>query len=272
MSRQDIYISSGRNGIDGWFSRVDAEIFGLVTQFQNAEEIAGGVAEIGLHHGKSFIALCLALKGGEKAYGIDIFDEQAHNLDLSGSGDQAVLETNLDKFGVPRARVVLDKRESQKVAPQEIRDAVGPIRFFSVDGGHWFDVVVSDLRLAEASIGEKGVVAIDDFLRPEWPDVSAAFFHWYEQSEGALVPFAIGFNKVYLCRKEAVAAYQAVLEDSAFLGAYLSKHYDFLGSRIPIFQNYHLPEFGVKRRVFEYMKLYHPNFYSSARNLWHSFF
>lgn len=272
MGSQDRYIARGRKAVDGWFSRVDAEIFRLITQSQNAAGVVGSVAEIGLHHGKSFIALCLALKEGEKAYGIDIFGDQEHNLDHSGSGDQAVLEANLDKFGVPRARVVLDQRESQKVTPREILDAVGPIRFFSVDGGHWFDVVVSDLRLAEASIGEKGVIAIDDFLRPEWPDVSAAFFHWFEQSEGTLVPFAIGFNKVYLCRKAAVAGYQAVLGDSVFLGAYLSKHYDFLGSRIPIFQNYHLPEFGVKRRVFEYMKLYHPDFYSSARSLWRSIF
>lgn len=268
MSGLDQYVVRGRNSVGGWLARVDAEIFRLVLQQQNRDGIAGGVAEIGLHHGKSFLALCLGLKGGEKAYGIDIFENQSQNRDHSGNGDQDVLEANLAQFGVARSAVVLDKRESQRVTPQDIVEAAGRIRFFSVDGGHWFEVVVSDLQLAEASLGDMGVVAIDDFLRPEWPDVSAAFFHWFEHSGGALVPFAIGFNKVYLCRKAALPTYRKALEDSEFLRVYLSKHYDFLGAKIPVFQNYLLPEFGLKRRIFEYMKLYHPDFYFVVRKLW----
>ena len=53
---------------------------------QNRTGIDGSLAEIGLHHGKSFIALCLGLVGDQKAYGIDVFENQSLNLDHSGKG------------------------------------------------------------------------------------------------------------------------------------------------------------------------------------------
>ena len=123
---------------------------------------------------------------------MDIFQNQRLNKDLSGKGDRTVFESNLAKFGIGRERVFIDTRSSQQVQPTDILNAVGPVRFFSVDGGHWLEIVQTDLRLAESSLSDHGVIALDDFHRPEWPDVSAGYFAWYASRSRLIVPFPSG--------------------------------------------------------------------------------
>src|SRR4051812_2969356 len=166
------YISSGSKQVPGWLARTDAEIFKAVLVGQVNRSLPGSAVEIGVHHGRSFIAMCLGLNDDEKAYCIDIFENQHLNKDFSGCGNKASFEKNLTTFGIGRDKVVIDPRSSQHVRWEEICDAVGKVRFFSVDGGHWLEIVHNDLRLAEASISEHGVIALDDFHRSEWPDVS----------------------------------------------------------------------------------------------------
>jgi len=47
------YITRGKDSIEGWFSRCDAEIFTTILTAQKEMNINGAVAEIGVHHGKS---------------------------------------------------------------------------------------------------------------------------------------------------------------------------------------------------------------------------
>lgn len=264
---QKDYILRGRNHVPGWFSRLDAEIVWLLTEHQNANALDGSLVEIGLHHGKSFIAMCLALQPGQRAYGIDLFERQSLNRDRSGKGSREAVENNLKAAGVDLSRVILDARASTSVTPEDILGSVGAVRFFSIDGGHQIDIVRSDLVLAERVLAPHGIIALDDFLRPEWPDVSAGYFAWFAHRLKPLVPFAIGFNKLYLCDEHQVASCTAVLRSSAFLRCFLAKHYDFCGSEIPVYQKYPQPEWRWRTRMVEYVKLYHPDLYVRLREL-----
>ena len=261
------YIRRGRNRVAGWFFRLDAEIFGLITDHQNRNALDGSVVEIGLHHGKSFIALCLALRTGQKAYGIDLFEQQALNVDHSGKGDCQVVQRNLQAAGVDRSAVVLDGRPSTSVRPADILGSVGAARFFSIDGGHQQEVVRSDLLLAEQTLAEHGIIALDDFLRPEWPDVSAGYFAWFERSSKNIVPFAIGLNKLYLCRRSYLDRYREVLSSSQFLRFFLAKHYDFCGNQIPVFVKFLQRNWGPTQRMVEYVKFMHPDAYANYRGM-----
>lgn len=261
------YIRSGKDRLSGWFGRVDSQIFFELLSWQNSRSLPGAVAEIGVHHGKCFIALCLALTGDQKAYAIDLFDDQSANLDHSGRGDRGIFEQNLIRHGIPADRVLIDARSSERVTAEDILEKTGPVRFFSVDGGHWRDIVLNDLKLAQAVMSEDGIIAVDDFMRPQWPDVTVALIDWLENSAGDFVPFAIGYNKLYLCRRSRSADYQSCLEKSEFLRYFLTKHYDFYGHSIPVYQSYLLPEWGLLRQGFEYLKLYHPDFYVTLRRL-----
>jgi hypothetical protein len=255
------YVRWGSKAVAGWLSRVDGQLFVEVMDYQRDHGIGGGVAEIGVHHGRSFIALCLGLQDGDKAYAIDIFEDQAKNLDRSGLGDRAQFEANLARFGIGKDRVIIDARGSDEVAPDDIVSKVGPVRFFSVDGGHWREIVSSDLRLAASTLSEQGVIALDDFMRPEWPDVSLGLFDWFENSDKSVVPFAIGFNKLYLCRRERVGMYQGAV-DTDYLRSFQSKSYNFLGVEVPVFQTYQLPEWGRQDRLLAYLRLYHSDVYA----------
>jgi Methyltransferase domain len=266
-SAQQHYVRSGMNQIEGWFHRLDAEIFCLLTGYQNTNALGGSVAEIGLHHGKSFIAMCLSLRDGQRAYGIDLFERQSLNVDHSGRGDRGILERNLAAAGVDRSRVILDARDSISVRRADILDSVGAVRFFSVDGGHLAEVVRNDLALAEQTLAEHGVIALDDFLRPEWPDVSTGFFAWFEKRATSIVPFAIGFNKLYLCHQGRLAAYMEVLRRSEFLKFFLSKHYKFCGNEIPVFQEFVQHDWGWRRRVEEHVKIFHPDLYVHLKSV-----
>jgi hypothetical protein len=267
-SAQYEYIRRGRNKIPGWFYRVDAEIFALVTDYQKRNALDGSLVEIGLHHGKSFIAMCLSLRDGEKAYGVDLFEQQQSlNLDYSGSGERRAVESNLRAAGVNLSAVILDGRSSTSVSPGDILGSVGPSRFFSIDGGHQLDVVRNDLALAEQTLARHGVIALDDFHRPEWPDVSAGYFAWFAVRSKPIVPFAIGLNKLYLCDKSHVSRYQELLRGSEFLRFFYSRDYRFCEIALPVYQRFPSTDWGLKERLVEYLKFYHPDLYVACHTL-----
>lgn len=250
---------------EGWLGRTDAEILQAILSAQQSAGITGSAVEIGVHHGKLMIALCLGLKADERAYAIDVFDQQHLNKDHSGSGDRAIFERNLARFGVAQNKVIIDARSSEEAQPRDILDAVGPARLFSVDGGHWAEIVENDLRLAEACIAPQGVIALDDFHRPEWPDVSAGYFSWFGKRSKPLVPFAIGFNKLYLCHDKQLGFYQGVLAASPYLKAYLAKEMVFQGVNLPVYHQMLFPEMSRRTRLKHYLMLFHPDYYLRRR-------
>jgi Methyltransferase domain len=267
-SAQRDYVRRGRNKIPGWFYRVDAEIFAVITDHQRRSALGGSLVEIGLHHGKSFIALCLSLQEGEKAYGVDLFEgQQSLNLDYSGKGERSWVESNLRTAGVSLSAVVLDGRTSMSVRPDDILGAVGAARFFSIDGGHHLEAVRNDLALAEQTLAHHGVIALDDFHRPEWPDVSAGYFAWFAARSRPIVPFAIGLNKLYLCEEPHVNRYQELLNGSEFLSFFHSKRYKFCGIELSVYQRFPSTDWTLKQRLVDYLKFYHPDLYVGCHRL-----
>ena len=218
------YLRRDKKRVAGWLQRVDAEIIGAIFDYQESQNIAGGCVEIGVHHGKSFIPICMALRDGEKALCIDIFEDQGRNLDSSGRGNSEVFQANLTTFGVDTSRVRVFKGSSEDVTPDYIREQLGPVRYFSVDGGHWKSIVQSDLRLAEQTLAPGGVIALDDYCRAEWPEVTLGYSLWQEHTTSNIVAFASGSNKLYLCHKDVAPAYRAALKTD-FLRRYLRKSY-----------------------------------------------
>jgi hypothetical protein len=218
------YLRHDKRNVSGWLQRVDAEIIGSILLFQHQQNITGSCVEIGIHHGKSFIPLCMALRSDELALCIDIFDDQLKNLDSSGKGDFYLFQENLAKFQIDSSQIRIFKGSSEDVNHEYIIQQVGSVRFFSVDGGHWKSIVQNDLCLAEISLIEGGVIALDDYYRADWPDVTAGYTLWQEQTNSNIIPFAIGSNKLFLCHQDFAVAYRSALK-TPFLSEYFSKSY-----------------------------------------------
>ncbi len=122
---------------------------------------------------------------------IDVFGEQDKNLDASARVTwMSFARTWAGSASTPPASMSL-RRSSEDVQQDDVLQRVGPARFFSIDGGHWKAIVRNDLRLAENTLADDGVIALDDYCRAQWPEVTAGHSLWQEETESDIRPFAV---------------------------------------------------------------------------------
>lgn len=242
-SRTENYIRSGKFYVDGWLRNEAAWIIAALAERQRSIGIAGGVAEIGVHHGKLFILLYLLSQAPEKAVAIDLFEDQHLNVDKSGSGDLAKFRRNLDRYA-DSTRLVLHQGNSLDLSgPILMRLAEGPLRFVSIDGGHTADITAHDLATADAAIAEGGIIVVDDVFNEQWPGVGDGVRRYCEHASN-VVPFAIGANKTYFCRP----SHRNIYHDAAAAAASTVTATEFLGRPVAFLQ-FLRP--GLKDRVAE---------------------
>jgi hypothetical protein len=230
-SRTEKYIRRGKFYVDGWLRNDAAWTIAALVECQRSIGVAGGVAEIGVHHGKLFILLYLLGQAPEKAVAIDLFEDQHLNVDKSGSGDLAKFRRNLDRYA-DSTRLVLHQGNSLDLSgPILMQLAEGPLRFVSVDGGHTADITVHDLATADAAIAEGGIIVVDDVFNEQWPGVGDGVRRYFEHASN-VVPFAIGANKTYFCRP----SHRDIYHDAAAAAAPTVTATEFLGRPVAFVQ------------------------------------
>jgi predicted O-methyltransferase YrrM len=212
-SRLDRYRAHDMVKVHGWFTAESAEVMATLLAHQVATGVQGGVAEIGVHHGKSFLLLANGVRPGERAVALDVFGLQDKNLDNSGLGDREKFEANAAAFA-PGTTIDIIEATSFDVTPETARDTFGPVRLMSIDGGHTAAVTAHDLALAEACVVDDGLVVLDDVLNAHWLGVVSGLFRFLE-GPTKLVPFAYSENKLYLAPSAQVATrYLAALGEA----------------------------------------------------------
>jgi hypothetical protein len=207
------YRAIGQRFVTGFLEPEILVVLDVLNAAQHTKQVSGAVAEIGVHHGKLFIGLRLLQRSGQKSVAIDIFGDQELNVDGSGHGDYEKFENNV-KLWASMDDVVVHQGDSTKVEPAALRElAGGDIRFFSVDGGHTDEIVFSDMKLAEATLADGGIVIADDVFNEYWPGVVSGTLRYL--ADGAkLVPFLIGFNKVFFTHAEYGEFYRSEVESA----------------------------------------------------------
>ncbi|WP_454883804.1 class I SAM-dependent methyltransferase [Sphingomonas oryzagri] len=190
---------------------------GTLLTAQTHSGIHGPVAEIGVHHGKLILTMMAALRPSERAVAIDLFDDQTANTDKSGKGNLAIFRRHAAKLGfIDRLDII--ENNSTLLHPQDItRLSVDNFRMFSVDGGHSYDVVISDMNLASNTLCDGGIILADDYFNYGWPDVSYAVAKFAQHEDNSIFPFAASSSKLYLTNSEHLAKYyQDVLSRSSY--------------------------------------------------------
>jgi hypothetical protein len=207
------YRNVGYRFVTGFLEPGNLPVLEVLDAAQRARQVTGAVAEIGVHHGRLFIALHLLQRGAGKSVAIDLFGDQELNIDKSGRGDQTKFTDNVALWSSMDG-VVLHQGDSTKLTGDVLLEkSGGPIRFFSVDGGHTEEIVYSDMRLAEETLADGGIVIADDVFNQQWPGVAVGTLKYL--ADGAkLVPFAIGFNKTLFTQPEYAAFYRAELSST----------------------------------------------------------
>ena len=218
------YLRRGMFNVPGFMHPVDAAAQTAILLHQRDENLAGSVAEIGINHGRSFFLLAQTLRPDEHCLACDLFDNDGQLDSFSRRAQR--LGIHVDHLAVG---------PSQRLRPADVLKAVGYVRFFSIDGGHMLADVCSDFLLASAVLAQHGVIALDDFCNPNWPEVSAAVFECLR--DGAYLPFAVTDAKLYVCRAAFHERYLAMMRSSAWLRGFAQHDITMLGAHLMFFHH-----------------------------------
>jgi len=226
----ETYKNLGFTNVEGWCSDL---LFDTIDILNNAAiNKAGGALEIGIHHGKLYLLLNQVVDEDQSSYAVDVFDNQNLNIDKSGRGSLERFKFNLAKY---------DKHQGQntQLIIGDSTDCalnlkgISRLRFISIDGGHTVAHTLNDLKLAEGLVHNEGVVILDDILNYHWLGVIEGVGR-YLDTHPTLVPFAVGHNKLYLCKISFQNFYISLFLNSQLIS---KKEVPFYGHKIPALIN-----------------------------------
>jgi hypothetical protein len=209
-SRLHSYLKSGQRFVSGWLRPGAADSVILLSALQRRNQVSGGVAEIGVHHGKLFIVLYLLCSDAEPAVAIDLFSMQHLNVEHSGAGDLEIFKRNLSRFA-DTTRLVVHEGDSTLLTPSSLcKLGNGPFRLISIDGGHTPEVTAHDLGTAEGALADGGIIILDDCFNEAFPGVAEGVFRFFSQPR-SIAPFAVGAGKTFFCDPRYASQYADAL-------------------------------------------------------------
>jgi Methyltransferase domain len=214
VSRTASYVLEDKlhRGVAGWLNEGAISAAIAFAKWQEENNVFGDVAEIGVHHGKFFILLANLRRDHERAFAVDVFEDQQFNPDNSGRGDLSRFRDNLRLYTDGIGLEIIKKDSIQLTRGDFYRGKRSNIRLFSVDGSHTAGHTFSDLTKAAQLLTEGGVIFLDDFYNPDWPGVQEGFYRFLANSSIDVVPFAYGNHKIYLCKKAYHVRYLSFVE------------------------------------------------------------
>ncbi len=190
----------GFNDVEGWFSLDSAALWDALLEYQASLKLGGHIFEIGVFKGKSAAMLALHMAKDENLLLVDpwTLDDVVRNRLL------AVKPDNLLFCPMPSTAVW---------SSQVIQTGRFSFRWIHVDGEHSGVAVDNDLRLANELLHDKGVLVVDDFFNPAYPQITWSTIRFLDKHRYELAPFLCGFNKLYICRPAALKDYLSFVKD-----------------------------------------------------------
>jgi predicted O-methyltransferase YrrM len=154
---------------------------------QRGERVAGALLEIGVYYGKSAIMLAMQARREEELVLVD----PTHFV------DQAAI--TIQKFKSENVPIIKDKSSSHACWALT-KDQKHSFRWIHIDGDHKAQTVENDLRLASQLLAEKGIICVDDFFNPRYPQLKYAVYEFLSRESSEFKMFLCGFNKAYIAR------------------------------------------------------------------------
>lgn len=194
------YTTNRAPDIEGW---VDGRLYPSLVwlhEIQTEMGVTGGVMEIGVHHGRFFLPLNAMVAPGEgTSFAVDVFADQALNIDRSGSGNLEIFRGHLARHDRHRGvNVHCVQADSTRLRHGDLGrfTQVRP-KVISIDGGHTAEHTISDMELAAAVVHDRGAIFLDDILHSHWIGVFEGTVS-YLQRRPTIWPVLIGYNKLLM--------------------------------------------------------------------------
>ena len=223
------YIFGKMQNVRGYLDPGDALMLSTIMDHQNSNGLSGGAAEIGVLFGRSYFLIRELLREGEEAFAADLFNIGA---EVDGRTEQyrQLLESAHD-LGMEIDETLVHRGDSKALSGADITGKVGPVRLFSVDGGHMLHHVSHDAAVARDALSDHGVIAFDDAFNFEWPEVTLGIFRFLEENP-AFLPFAITQKKMYVCKASFHAQYVEAIKGASSLSRLKLKPGSYLGTPV----------------------------------------
>jgi hypothetical protein len=186
------------SSVPGWFYPLDFLAFVNVDRIQREAGYFGDVLEIGTYYGKSAILLGFLTARSEIFYACDAFmrdeslldDNRAENQNNYDGFTQADFEYHYLRFHDRLPRVFAMASSEIDVTRLE-----GTCRLVHLDGSHTYEVLRSDIRMAERVMGPGGVAVFDDVCRAYLPGAALAI--WEAVLSHEFAPICLTRSKLY---------------------------------------------------------------------------
>jgi len=205
--------------VKGWCALESVFICDFLDSIEFNKE--GGLCEIGVELGRSYILYNSIIDEKYASYAVDLFYSASQDYNYSGYNLENKIDIfteNVKKYDVHRGKqtniILADSLEYEKYY-REIKN----IRIFHIDGGHEVSHILNDLEFANKVINASGVIIVDDYMNSDFPSVTQGIF-LYLQKYPTVVPFLSAFNKLYLCR---LPFYERYLEKTKSFLQYMSE-------------------------------------------------
>ena len=183
--------------INGWFSHHAHAFWDLLLGWQKSHVPPGHLVEIGVWKGKSASVLAFHKRDEEELHLIDPVIKP-----------EKVAKSILKVGGRVPPNIHFHKRSSFKIDDDAgVRPLTGGVRFCHIDGEHSGHMVYSDMAAAQKLLAEQGVLAVDDFFNPMYPQITEALYLYLDRNPYDFRLFMVGFNKAYLTRPAAFYDY-----------------------------------------------------------------
>jgi predicted O-methyltransferase YrrM len=198
------------DAVPGWFMFQSYCVWRALLDRQASAKVAGDLFEIGVWRGRSASVLANYRKDGEKLYLCDL------------RLDQKAVEGSIRSTGIEPAGIVgLSGPSADLPAKLDFKTLHQSVRWLHIDGEHTGTAVYRELEFANRIVGPEGIVVVDDFFSPRYPANTTEVVRYMEKNPFHFRLLAVGFNKGYLCRPEALPSYMEFMADgmsAALLG------------------------------------------------------
>jgi hypothetical protein len=199
----------GLEDVPGFLTPAAAWLLDGLGRRQVADELRGDIAEIGVYYGRSALVLGRTLAPGEHLVACDSFqvgwdDVPGWRFRPSGAPEDSLRRRWADIVG-DLSSLIVRRGDSLELSPADL--GADP-RLVHVDGGHAYDRVRHDARIADEALQPGGVVVFDDVLLAEWPDVTVAVIDHLRSRGSELIPFLVAEHKTFACRRQSAASYR----------------------------------------------------------------
>lgn len=212
----------------GFLGKETAFFMHLIGAIQSDHGIFGTIGEIGVAAGKSFATLALTRRAGEPLFACDIFAGAGHPSEekegVKVEEDNAAM-ANLPMFldtlayvGMNPGHVLVHDGASFELTDTYLFGrGIPPFRIIHIDGGHFMEATLHDLRVAACTLAPGGVIMVDDLNNGIFPGVQEGFHRFMLLDRPRLRPDLVPFlliGRIYLADRPYAERYRKALEAS----------------------------------------------------------